>query len=61
MQIFLFQVLPIVALAALVAGVVLLFKGISSGNRKLRFLGMGSVVVFALLLVFVLLQAFVRL
>ncbi len=60
MSVFLFKILPLVALLVLIAGVVLISKGISNENRKIRFIGMGLIVLFVLLLVYIVLMALAR-
>ena len=60
MYVFLFKILPLVALLVLIAGVVLISKGISNENRKIRFIGMGLIVLFVLLLVYIVLMALAR-
>lgn len=60
MSVFLFKVLPILALAALVAGIVFTSKGISGGSKKMRLAGVGCIVLFVLLLSFAMLQALAR-
>ncbi|WP_312643941.1 hypothetical protein [Hydrogenoanaerobacterium sp.] len=61
MSVLLFKILPVIALLLLVAGIVFISKGISSGNHKIRFTGMGMVVLFVLLLVYIVLMALARL
>jgi len=60
MSVFLFKILPLVALLVLIAGVVLISKGISNENGKIRFIGMGLIVLFVLLLVYIVLMALAR-
>lgn len=60
MSVFLFKILPLAALLVLIAGVVLISKGISNENRKIRFIGMGLIVLFVLLLVYIVLMALAR-
>ncbi|RPF43099.1 hypothetical protein EDD70_2057 [Hydrogenoanaerobacterium saccharovorans] len=60
MSVFLFKILPLVALLVLIAGVVLISKGISNENHKIRFIGMGLIVLFVLLLVYIVLMALAR-
>lgn len=61
MPVFLFRVLPLITLALLIAGIILIAKGISTGDNKKRFIGMGLIVVFALLLSYNVLMAFAML
>lgn len=60
MSVFLFQILPLLALAALVAGVILIARGIARGSRKARFTGIGLTALSMLLIAAVCLSAFAR-
>ena len=60
MPVFLFKILPVIALVILILGVLFTAKGIAGGSKKLRLYGIGCIVLFVLLLSLIMLQAFAR-
>ncbi|MEG0017307.1 MAG: hypothetical protein RR724_01070 [Hydrogenoanaerobacterium sp.] len=60
MPVFIFKILPLLALAALVACVVLTSMVIARGNKKFRIIGIVCIVAFVLIICFVMLQALAR-